>query len=331
MKRLTLIASFGILFFTACNKNKSDKQLSVPEPENASAVITERQCASYEVLQQQLKADPSLQSRLDEIEAFTARYMQNPAAFKLLIDGTMEVPVVVNVLYANAAQNINDAQIQSQIDVLNEDFAGSNADVNRTTTYQSTKAGNTKIKFVLQATNRKLTTVTSWGTNDAVKKTAQGGIDPTTPATTLNLWSCNIGNGILGYAQFPGGPLATDGIVVLYSALGSRAKYPAGTYTSSYDLGRTATHEVGHYFNLRHIWGDRRCGTDNVTDTPEHDGANYGCPAAGAKSTCKSKPLEMNMNYMDYTDDLCMYMFTLNQASRMQATYAVGGPRSSLR
>ncbi len=330
MKRFSLLALCGILVFAACNKNKTDKQLSVPEPENASAVITERQCASYEVLQQQLKDDPSLQNRMDEIEAFTARYMQNPAAFRLVGD-IMEVPVVVNVLYANAAQNISDAQIQSQIDVLNEDFAGTNADVNRTSTYQSTKAGNTKIKFVLQATIRKSTTVTSWGTNDAMKKSSQGGIDPTTPATTLNLWSCNIGNGILGYAQFPGGSLATDGVVVLYSAFGSRAKYPGGTYTSTYDLGRTATHEVGHYFNLRHIWGDRRCGDDLVGDTPAHDGANYGCPAAGHTSKCAGKPVEMTMNYMDYTDDLCMYMFTLNQASRMQATYALGGPRASLR
>ena len=330
MKRLSLIALFGILVFAACNKNNNDKQLSVPEPADATG-ITERQCASYEVLQQQLKDDPTLQNRMDEIEAFTARYMQNPAAYRLLTDGSMEVPVVVNVLYANAAQNISDAQIQSQIDVLNEDFAGTNADVNNTTTYQTAKAGNTKIKFVLQATIRKSTTVTSWGTNDAMKKSSQGGIDPTTPATTLNLWSCNIGNGILGYAQFPGGPLATDGVVVLYSAFGSRAKHPAGTYTSAYDLGRTATHEVGHYFNLRHIWGDRRCGDDLVGDTPAHDGANYGCPAAGTRSKCTGKPIEMTMNYMDYTDDLCMYMFTFNQASRMQATYAVGGPRASLR
>jgi Pregnancy-associated plasma protein-A len=329
MKRFSFITAAAVLFFAACSKNNSDKLSAVPEPENKT--ITQRQCASYDVLQANLKADPGLQRRMDEIEAFTSRYMQNPGAFRLLTDGTMEVPVVVNVLYNTAAENISDLQIQSQIDVLNEDFAGTNADVNATSTYQTVKAGDSKIRFVLQAIIRKSTTVTSWGTNDAMKKTSQGGIDPTTPATTLNLWSCNIGNGILGYAQFPGGSLATDGVVILYSAFGSRAKYPAGTYTNTYDLGRTASHEIGHYFNLRHIWGDRRCGDDFVSDTPGHDGANYGCPAANTISKCSGRPVEMTMNYMDYTDDRCMYMFSKGQATRMQATYAVGGPRATLR
>jgi hypothetical protein len=330
MRRISFVAVSAILILMACSKSKNDKQVS-PEAENAT-VITQRKCASYDVLQTQLKADPSLQKRMDDIEAFTARYMQNPGAFRLLADGiTMEVPVVVNVLYNTPAQNISDAQIQSQIDVLNEDFGGTNADVNKTGTYQSVKSGDVKIRFVLQSIVRKATSTTSWGTNDAMKKSSTGGIDPTSPATTLNLWSCNLSNGILGYAQFPGGSASTDGVVILFSAFGSRSKYPSGTYINTYDLGRTATHEVGHYFNLRHIWGDRRCGDDLVADTPAHDGANYGCPAAGTVSKCSTKQIEMTMNYMDYTDDACMYMFTQKQATRMQATFAIGGPRAGLR
>jgi hypothetical protein len=328
MKKLSVLTAASLLLLFSCSKSVSDKQ-----DEENTVDATTRRCASYEVLQAKLKEDPSLQKRMDEIEAFTARYVaQKSVNGKLEADGiTMTIPVYVNVLYSNAAENISDAQIQSQIDVLNEDYAGSNGDVNKTSTYQTVKAGNTNIRFTLAGIIRKSTTITSWGTNDAMKKSSQGGIDPTNPTTSLNMWSCNLGSGLLGYAQFPGGSTATDGVVILYSAFGSRAKVPSGTFTSTYDLGRTATHEVGHWLNLRHIWGDRRCGDDFVGDTPAHDGANYGCPAAGAKSACSGKPLEMNMNYMDYTADACMYMFTAGQETRMRATFAVGGPRATLR
>lgn len=325
MKKISLIAALGIFLFAACNKNKSNEQESiVPEPEiNTSSA--NKSCAAYDVLERQLKEDPTLQNKIDAIEEFTARYMQNPSAFKLVGD-VLEVPVVVNVLWRTAAENVSDAQIVSQINVLNADFAGTNADVNITSTYNSVKAGNTKIKFVPAGVVRKQTTVTGWGTNDAMKKSTSGGIDPTSPSTTLNMWVCTMTGGILGYAQFPGGPEATDGVVILNTGFGT-----VGTASAPFNKGRTATHEVGHYFNLRHIWGDRRCGNDGVSDTPAHDGANYGCPSAGHTSKCTGKPVEMTMNYMDYTDDACMYMFSLGQSSRMAATWALGGPRASLR
>ena len=331
MKRFSFIAAAAVLFFAACTKNNSDKISEVPEPETTAAFEGMRRCASHEVLQEQLRTNPSLQQRMDEIEAFTARYMQSTAG-RLEADGvTMTIPVWVNVLYATTAENINDLQIQSQIDVLNEDFAGTNADHNLTSTYNTVKASDIKIRFELAGVTRKATALTSWGTNDAMKKSSQGGIDPTSPSTTLNMWSCNLGSGLLGYAQFPGGSLATDGVVILYSAFGSRTKYPSGTYVNTYDKGRTATHEVGHYLNLRHIWGDRRCGDDFVSDTPGHDGANYGCPAANTISKCSGRPVEMTMNYMDYTADACMYMFSTLQGNRMRATFALGGPRATLR
>jgi hypothetical protein len=128
----------------------------------------------------------------------------------------------------------------------------------------------------------------------------------------------------LGYAQFPGGSSATDGIVLDDNATGN-----TGTAAAPFNKGRTATHEVGHWLNLRHIWGDATCGNDQVGDTPTHNTANYGCPAAGHKSTCSGTPIEMTMNYMDYTDDACMYMFSAGQASRMLAVFAAGGPRAS--
>jgi Pregnancy-associated plasma protein-A len=324
MKRFSLIASFAILVFAACNKNKTDKQIDVPEPE--SAAVLQRHCASYEVLEEQLKADPSLAARMEAIEKFTREFQNNPAAYRLLPDGTMEIPVVVNVLYRTAAENVSDAQIQSQIDVLNEDYAATNADYNLTSTYNSVKAGKTGIKFVLQSVVRKSTTKTSWRTDDAMKKSSKGGINPTNPTTTLNIWVCTLGGGILGYAQFPGGAAATDGVVILNTGFGR-----VGTAAAPFNKGRTATHEVGHWLNLRHIWGDATCGNDQVADTPPHNTANYGCPAAGHMSTCSPAQVEMTMNYMDYTDDACMYMFSAGQKTRMQATYAIGGPRASFR
>jgi len=256
---------------------------------------------------------------MNEIEAFTQKAMLTSR----LVNGKVVIPVVVNVLYKTAAENISDAQIQSQIAVLNQDFTASNSDFNTIPALFSGVAANVDITFELVKINRKSTTKTSWGTRDAMKKTKQGGLDPTTPATTLNLWACTIGGGILGYAQFPGGSLATDGVVIdsFYFGLSSTASYP-------YNLGRTASHEVGHWMNLRHIWGDATCGSDLVSDTPTHNTANYGVPVYPHLSTCTGTPVEMTMNYMDYTDDRGMYMFTNGQKARMSAIFVTGGARS---
>jgi hypothetical protein len=156
-----------------------------------------------------------------------------------------------------------------------------------------------------------------------VKSAKRGGKDPWNPGKYLNMWVCNLGNGLLGYAQFPGGPVSTDGVVVLYSAFGD-----TGTLIANYNKGRTATHEVGHYLNLRHIWGDATCGNDLVNDTPTQQTSNGGCPTF-PKITCGNQG-DMSMNYMDYTYDRCMYMFTIGQSARMDATFAQGGPRYSL-
>lgn len=157
-----------------------------------------------------------------------------------------------------------------------------------------------------------------------MKFASQGGINATTPTTHLNIWVCNMGGGILGYAQFPGGNPATDGVVLDDLATGL-----SGNAGAPYNLGRTATHEVGHWLGLYHIWGDATCGNDLVSDTPSHNSPNYGCPSSGHLSTCTGTPVEMTMNYMDYTDDRCMYMFTLGQKSRMKALFATGGARLS--
>ena len=331
MKKLSVLTAAALMLLVSCSKSVSDKQTNQadaavegPQSETGAA----RSCFSYEVLQENIKEDPTIRKRMNDIEAFTEKVLANPASYKL-VNGILEVPVQVNVLWRTSAENISDAQIQSQIDVLNEDFGATNADYASTPSiFQGVRSGDTKIRFVWTNANttRKQTTKSSWGTRDAMKKSKQGGIDPTSPSTTLNMWVCTIGGGILGYAQFPGGSLATDGVVIDSKYFGR-----TGTATAPYGLGRTATHEVGHYFNLRHIWGDATCGTDGVADTPTHNTSNGGCPAYPHYSTCAGTPVEMTMNYMDYTYDACMYMFSAGQAARMQATFAVGGPRASLR
>jgi Pregnancy-associated plasma protein-A len=320
MKKSLVLLAGCFLLVMSCNKSDTDKQLN---DESEQTTATERKCSSDDVLQEQLKEDPSLRQRMDAIEEFTRRFKDNPQMERLLPGGVIEIPVVFNVLYRTAAQNVSLAQLQSQIDVLNEDFAATNADYNLTSTYNTVKSGNIDVRFVLDQVIRRSTNTISWSTNNAMKKNAKG-IAPTSPTTKLNIWVCNMGGGILGYAQFPGGSSATDGVVLDDNATGR-----TGTAAAPFNKGRTATHEVGHWLNLRHIWGDATCGTDQVGDTPTHNTANYGCPGSGHLSTCSGTPVEMTMNYMDYTDDACMYMFSVGQETRMLAAFASGGPRNS--
>lgn len=312
MKKILLSAAALLMLFSCQNDTT---EMSTPE---ASASLR-RGCASEEVLARQLQADPTLALRMNKIEELTNRAITSGR----LVNGKIEIPVVVNVLYRTAAENISLAQIQSQIDVLNKDFNALNSDFNSVPAEFSGVKANVGITFVLQNVVRKSTRTTSFSTNDAMKK-ASTGIAPTTPSTVLNMWSCNLGGGILGYAQFPGGSSATDGVVMDNNAFGT-----TGTVTAPFNLGRTATHEVGHWMNLRHIWGDANCGSDLVSDTPTHNGPNYGVPAAGHRSTCTGTPLEMFMNYMDYTDDRGMFMFSNGQKARMSALFVSGGARAS--
>ncbi|SDH66790.1 Pregnancy-associated plasma protein-A [Flavobacterium omnivorum] len=314
MKKI-LLSAVALLMLFSCQNDTTEITPSAD-------AIAKRGCASQEVLAAQMKADPSLALRMNEIEAFTQKSMLTGR----LVNGKIEIPVVVNVLYRTTAENISLAQIQSQIDVLNKDFNAANSDFNQVPSLFAGVKANVEISFVLEAIYRKATTKTSWGTNDAMKIASQGGIAPTTPTTRMNLWACTIGGGILGYAQFPGGSSSTDGVVIDSKYLGN-----TGTAVYPFNLGRTATHEVGHWMNLRHIWGDATCGSDLVSDTPTHNAANSGVPAYPHYSTCSGNPVEMTMNYMDYTDDRGMYMFSNGQKSRMAAVFVSGGSRASFR
>ncbi|MBC7605455.1 MAG: zinc metalloprotease [Burkholderiales bacterium] len=313
MKKIFLLSAM-FLFLFSCQKDTLE---SAPAPESA---IVKRSCGTQEVLEMQLRDDPTLSARMNQIENFTESAIRQ----NRLVNGRVVIPVVVNILYRTTAENISAAQIQSQIDILNQDFNAQNSDFGSVPAIFAPVAANVGITFELASVVRKATTKTSWGTRDAMKKNKQGGIAPTNPSTNLNLWVCTIGGGILGYAQFPGGSSATDGVVIdsKYLGLSGNSNYP-------YNLGRTATHEIGHWMNLRHIWGDANCGSDLVSDTPTHDSANFGVPTYPHYSTCAGQPVEMTMNYMDYTDDNGMYMFSNGQKSRMSAIFISGGARSA--
>jgi hypothetical protein len=325
MKQPIILSLIFVLALISCNKEDISNFQTTESPTG------KRKCASMEVLEQQLIADPSLRDKMAGIEEFTNRFISSPDLGRLSGD-TMIIPVVVNVLYNKSEENISQQQIQSQIDVLNEDYKGMNSDISQVPIhFRGVKAGDTRVRFVLDTIIRKATNKKSWNANDGMKRINQGGISATSPSTKLNIWVCMLSQDILGYAQFPGGNPNTDGVVIHTQAFGSYYKYPGGYYEEIYNLGRTATHEIGHWFNLRHIWGDTRCGNDLVDDTPLHNAANYGCPSSSHRSACVGTPLEMWMDYMDYTDDACMYMFSAGQKTRMQATWAIGGPRASFR
>lgn len=287
----------------------------------------QRVCGTMSNQQRLEQLYPELKANQAAIEEHTQNYTSLLARESM---ATVNIPVVVHVVYNIAAQNISDAQVISQIDVLNEDFRKMNADKVNVPSAFAGVAADCNISFCLAKKDpngnpttgivRKQTSSTSFIDDDKVKSSSTGGDNAWDATKYLNLWVCNLGNGLLGYAQFPGGPVSTDGVVILYTAFGR-----TGNVAAPYNKGRTATHEVGHWLNLRHIWGDANCGSDLVSDTPTQQTSNYGCPTY-PHITCSNSG-DMSMNYMDYVDDACMYMFTAGQSSRMNALFTSGGAR----
>src|SRR5439155_24262286 len=245
------------------------------------------------------------------------------------------IPVVVHVVFNTPAENISTAQIKSQIAALNKDYRATNPDKSKVPAVWTGLVTDVNVQFALAKKNpqgqptsgitRTQTTRTSFGSNDSVKSAATGGVNAWPTNKYLNFWVCTLGGGLLGYAQFPGGPSATDGVVILNTAFGTK-----GTATKPFNLGRTSTHEIGHWLNLHHVWGDRQdcSGTDYVADTPNAQLPNYGKPKFPHVSCHNGPNGDMFMNYMDYVDDDSMFMFTAGQVARMTA--ALDGPRKAI-
>ncbi len=259
------------------------------------------------------------------------------------------IPIIVHVVHNGEAvgtgRNISQAQVQSQILTLNEDFRRQP----RTRGFNDSPVGaDIEIEFCLAAVDRQGRTMAepgidryngsraTWG-RDAI----EGVLKPSTfwdPDKYFNVWVLDFDSAdrLLGYAQFPSqsnlqgipteSPASTDGVVVTYRSFGNSEKGNFPNMQAPYNLGRTMTHEVGHWLGLRHIWGDANCGNDFVDDTPNQASESRGCQIG--RVSCGST--NMVQNYMDYSDDGCFNIFTLGQKARMRAVMDLSPRRVSL-
>lgn len=288
-----------------------------------------RGCATDEANALLLKKNPAYAKQMQRVETEVQAWLKRRSSLRTQSQGDT-IPVVFHVVYNSAFQNISHTQLLSQLAVLNEDFNRRNADAANTPAAFQPVAGNPQIYFCLASLDphgkpttgitRTATSKTSFlYTENDVKFTSRGGRDAWNPELYLNIWICNLAENILGYAQFPGGPLETDGVVLEYSSVGNT---PLNPFPGPYNRGRTGTHEVGHWMGLRHIWGDgdSTCtDSDYISDTPNQLDNSTGCPGF-PKISCNNGPNgDMFMNFMDYTNDACMNLFTKEQSEKMNA------------
>lgn len=301
----------------------------------------QRPCRWFDYKQQQLEADSTLAQKVEAVESFTRMQLHKSSVTvtgygaQALVPTLITIPVVVHIVYHSSSQNISDEQVQSQLDVLNADYGKHNSDTSAIPSYYSSLAANCGIRFVLAGVDtdgnattgivRKFTNVSSFSLNDNVKYSAMGGDDAWDRDRYLNIWVCNLSGNELGYSSVVGGSKEIDGVVVLYTAFGTR-----GTAMYPFNRGRTATHEIGHWLNLIHVWGDADCGDDEVADTPPQSAATEGNPS-GIVISCGNTPYgNLYMDYMDFTDDIGMHLFTYGQRDRMRTLFAEGGFRQAL-
>ena len=304
-------------------------------------------CGTTRLLDQRIQNDPSLVLKMQQSELATQKWIAtHPAANASNMPQIITIPVVVHVLWHDAFENISDAQVQSQINILNKDFRKMNTDTLPSTHPFWSSTADSQIEFCLASRDtsgnfttgitRKYTDTIKFSGNGDEKFAATGGTNNWDPTKYMNIWVCNLdtARGTLGYATFssnladyPG----SDGVVIHHQAFGSIGTAGTGGFDDN-NLGRTGSHEVGHWLNLKHIWGDATCGDDLVADTKPAVGKNENCPAFPQRpnNACGSNADgEMYMNYMDYVDDACMNMFTVGQAARMLAD--LNGIRASIR
>ena len=324
----------NIYLVSTCGANAFDTQLSIYDANQVVQGHNDDYCGGQNAILFNPRVSGTYHMLVDEFNCQSNNLCAN-LKVELVYQprAVITIPTVVHVVYNSAVENISQAQIQSQIDVLNEDFRRLNSNFNLTPAAFRGGSDDVLIEFCLaefdpqgNPTNgiiRTSTNQTSFNIfNNGVKFNSQGGSNAWNATKYLNLWVCDINGGILGYAQFPDELTtdpATDGVVIDYQYFGR-----IGTATAPYDDGRTAVHEVGHWLGLKHIWGDDNgscSGSDGVQDTPNQDDETSGCPSFPVTDDACSQnyPGPMFYNYMDYSSDACLSMFTVGQAGIMDA------------
>jgi len=302
---------------------------------NGTGIPKQRTCGTMQEHQYLLETNPTFRRNQLALEHVFQARLRSAAVARVK---PYKLTVVVHVVHnpASPAEKISVAQVNSQIAVLNRDFRATNPDKSKTPGVFSGLVADPMIEFALATKDpagRATTGITYTETDQTsfsdrgnpVKSKTKGGINAWNTKKYLNIWVCTLSDSLLGYAQFPGGPSKTDGVVILNTAFGT-----TGSAAAPFNLGRSATHEIGHFLNLRHIWGDTPdcAGGDFVDDTPNAETPNFGKPEF-PHVTCNNGPNgDMFMNYMDYSDDDAMFMFSPGQVARMQTT--LDGPRKSL-
>lgn len=245
---------------------------------------------------------------------------------------TTFLPVVVHILYNNDLQNISDQQIYAQLEVLNKDYSMSNENFDNTPDIFKSVAANVDIQFCLasvdpdgKSTNgitRNFTNVEEIGSSSFYYQDNMGGKSAWNTDKYINIWVADMGESdILGFATMPGdgSPIAQTGILINYKYFGFQGDH----MDSTHNLGRACTHEMGHFFGLNHIWGSlgSMCEDDDgCADTPLQDQPNFGCPDFPKADICTQDNGVMFMNFMDYTDDACQTLFTLDQKTKIWET-----------
>ncbi|RPE08581.1 T9SS C-terminal target domain-containing protein [Chitinophaga lutea] len=289
----------------------------------------QRKCGTDVALQQLLGKHPSLARKVESVETQLRKARPDNRLFR--VNPRVTIPVVVHIVLQNPTQ-VTDQQIMNQLASVNLDYIAQNSDINKVPAAWQAIIGNPEIQFCLAVRSpdgdpttgitRTTTTRSSFSIEGAardVKHSSTGGADAWDPTKYLNIWVCSLTDNYLGVATPPGNvyPADEDGVVVLHTAFGS-----TGSARTPFNLGRTLTHEIGHYFGLRHIWGDDggTCNQDDgVDDTPRQGDQNYGCPNFPLTDACTAAaPGVMFMNYMDYVNDACMFLFTTGQTDRMR-------------
>lgn len=291
--------------------------------------FAQQECRTFEYGQQLIQKNTLLQTQREKAEEFVSQQstrISSDAARMIII------PVVVHVLYHYPAENISDDLVKSQITALNRDFSKQNADTVKIPAVFKALAADCGIQFQLATVDpkgrattgivHKYTPITKWTMDDQIKASSEMGDDGWDPKSYLNVWVGSLDQ-FLGYSSMPADPIDKDGVVISYTAFGIRS-------SGIYRQGRTAVHETGHWLGLRHLWGDEDCGDDGVDDTPQQATFTNGCPSS-VRISCNNGPSgDMYMDYMDFTNDDCLVMFTRGQKQKMRALFEPGGTRNSI-